>query len=358
MRWLKSLAIKRKTPDIPTVDYYFLGAMETHVSPDENCGAERPMARLGPHTFAHAGTLVIIRYATPDELVKIEAGSWTRVFYVIDDMLPIAAQCDELPETYRAKLADFARDVLPRILTHQPTIVAPSQAILDLFPERPRELLDPCILSVADEFSHFPAGSSSPAAPLRLAFLGTRSHARGIEFLVSVLEGLAAKRANVTTTLFFGKHLPRALSSLVGIDNRPALDWPQFRQFLARERYHVLLAPLPLSPFNAGRSITKIFDAAAVGACGLFSDRAPFRGAVTSGENGLLLADDPARWVAEILRLSENPSDALRLAKGGAALARQLGDPQRLRNFWIERMGLKSSKRFVTPFGDTTKSAK
>ena len=136
------------------------------------------------------------------------------------------------------------------------------------------------------------------------------------------------------------------------------LERKDSRQDIARERFHALLAPLPLSPFNAGRSITKIFDAAAVGACGLFSDRAPFRGAVTSGENGLLLADDPARWVAEILRLSENPSDALRLAKGGAALARQLGDPQRLRNFWIERMGLKSSKRFVTPFGDTTKSAK
>jgi glycosyltransferase involved in cell wall biosynthesis len=282
---------------------------------------------------------VIVRYVDEDESELIEQEEWTKVYYVLDDMLPIAEGCLELPAAYRQRLARFAHHVLPRILALSPIVVAPSPAILDLFPGRPRLRLDPCLLQEAADLSHFDA-VKGPRAPLKLAFLGTRSHGAGIDFLASALVDLAGRLPEARTTLFFGKHLPPALRRLGRIDNRQPLDWQEFRRFLAQERFHILLAPLPDTPFNAGRSITKILDAAAVGACGLYSDRRPFRGIVANGENGLLLPDDPSLWVGEIVRLAEDHASARRMAEAGAALARRLGDSQRLRRFWLERLGL------------------
>jgi hypothetical protein len=261
------------------------------------------------------------------------------VYYVLDDMLPIAARATDLPPEYRARLVRFVETVLPRIMALRPVIVAPSEAIRALFPGRTSEHLDPAALSIAPDHAHFD-GAVTPASPLKLAFLATRSHGAGAELLASVMEEVAARGLPYRLTLFFGRHLPRKLHRLPGIDNRPALNWPQFRAFVARERFHLLLAPLPDTPFNAGRSLTKVLDAASVGACGLFSDRAPFAGVIEPGRSGLLLPDQPEAWAREILRLGGDLQSAQAMAQGAAELARRVGDRGRVRRFWLERFGI------------------
>ena len=104
-------------------------------------------------------------------------------------------------------------------------------------------------------------------------------------------------------------------------------------------------APLPESPFNRGRSITKLMDVAAVGAVGLYADRAPFRPAVTHGHDGLLLSDEPRRWAEALIGLAVDSRSAAALAAGGLRLAAQRGDRRRLRRFWAGRLGLKDGKR-------------
>jgi hypothetical protein len=319
----------------PTVDYYFMAAAAPQVASGATPEPSRPIVRLGPYTFAHARRAVVFRYITPDELGRLRALDLERVYYLVDDMLPLAHACLELPAVYRCRLAQFTRDFLPRILDLNPRIIAPSNAILGLFPDRPREYLDPAFLAVASHHRHFAA-----AGPFRLAFLGTRSHSNGLDFLAPVLEKVLTGGRDVTFTSFFGRHLPARIARLPGVENHAPMPWIDYRARMAGERFHALLAPLPDTLFNRGRSLTKLMESAATGAALLASNRPPFSAAVESGRDGSLLGDDPGDWVREIRRLAAERDEARSLAEGGARLARRIGDPERLALFWRERLGL------------------
>ena len=62
----------------------------------------------------------------------------------------------------------------------------------------------------------------------------------------------------------------------------------------------LLLAPLSDTAVNAARAPVKAFDAARLGAAGLYADAAPYRGFVRAGVDGLLLPMDPEAWAAAI----------------------------------------------------------
>jgi hypothetical protein len=176
--------------------------------------------------------------------------------------------------------------------------------------------------------------------PFRIAFLGTRSHASGLEFLVPVLEAAVAVHSDMQVVLFFGRHLPKSLKGLPQVKNCRPLSWSRYKAVLQHERFHAVLAPLPDTPFNHGRSITKFLDVAAVGAAGLFSARRPFTDAVTDGVHGLLLPDDPVVWRESLLRLAKDLATARRLSEAARARARDIGDPARVRAFWRTRLGV------------------
>ena len=278
---------------------------------------------------------IIFRYVTSDELDRVHALRPERVYYVIDDMLPVADACSDLPEDYRHRLARFARNLLPLILDLNPTIVAPSDAILALFPDHACERLDPALLAIAPDLDHFAA-----SGPLRLAFLGTRSHADGLDFLAPVLEQVLTNGRDITLTVFFGRYLSARIARLPGVENHAPLPWIDYRARTEGARFHALLAPLPDTLFNRGRSLTKLMEAAATGATLVVSARLPFSAAIESGRDGLLMGDDPVDWVREIKRLAVDRGTARSLAEGSARVARRIGDPERLALFWRERLGL------------------
>ena len=160
-----------------------------------------------------------------------------------------------------------------------------------------------------------------------------------MEFLTPVLEHLRSL-GDMRCTVFFGKHLPARLKRLQYIDNREPLSWEQFKEFTAHERFHIVLAPLPDTLFNRGRSISKLMDTVAVGGAGMFSARAPFSGTITHNHDGVLLGDDVTVWCAEIRRLTANLQAALLLAQRAVTTAERVGSRKNLRRFWAERLGL------------------
>jgi hypothetical protein len=72
----------------------------------------------------------------------------------------------------------------------------------------------------------------------------------------------------------------------------------------------------------------KLIDAARCGAAGLYSDRPPYRGFVRDGQDGLLLDDEPAHWLAAIERLITDPEERQRLAAGARCRALALAEGQ------------------------------
>jgi len=320
---------------LPTADFYFRGPLRDLIAEaDTSADAIR---QIGPHCYACGANLVIIRYAAPDELASIAARRWESVRYIIDDLIPAAASSPELPADYRNRLADFAANRLPRILALHPTIVAPSKAILDTFPDHEGELLDPCCLALADNRHMQPTAWTHP---LRFAFLGTRSHEGSLDLVTAIADRLASRLPGSTVHLFFGKHLPKHLRGHPSIRNSPPLAWPQFRRWMADAQFHAALAPVQPTPFARARSITKVMDHAEVGAVGLYGREPPFSQAVTDGVNGRLISFDPDAWAECLIELAHHPDKAQAMAAAGIELARTRGNPARIRQFWMERLRL------------------
>ncbi len=118
------------------------------------------------------------------------------------------------------------------------------------------------------------------------------------------------------------------------------MSWTEFRGHLGANRYHIVLAPLPDTPFNSGRSLSKLMDAAGAGAAGLFSDRTPFRQVVSHGESGMLIGDDPRAWISVARSLLADRQATATLARNAAVLASRIGDPAILRAFWRRELAL------------------
>ena len=131
--WRKLFGSFANYQDIPTVDYYFLGALRDLVRAPNDTGSDRPILRCGPTTFVVGRRLVIVRYVSPKELTWIRRQAFEQVYYVIDDMLPIAEHCHDLPLAYRTRLARFARDTLPAILALNPPSSHPAKQFSSCF---------------------------------------------------------------------------------------------------------------------------------------------------------------------------------------------------------------------------------
>ena len=123
----------------------------------------------------------------------------------------------------------------------------------------------------------------------------------------------------------FGDHaINRHFRALPRVRILHPMRWPNFLAETGSGRIDILLTPLLASPFNAGRAPVKVIDAARSGAAGLYSDRAPYRGFVRDGIDGLLLDDQHASWLAGIERLIADPEERRRLAAGGRQRALEL----------------------------------
>ena len=61
----------------------------------------------------------------------------------------------------------------------------------------------------------------------------------------------------------------------------------------------------------------KFYDYARMGAAGIYTDVEPYRGFVRDGVDGLLLPNEPARWIDAIAGLAQPDGAALARLKAG-----------------------------------------
>src|SRR3546814_1163285 len=86
------------------------------------------------------------------------------------------------------------------------------------------------------------------------------------------------------------------------------MSWDNYLSHCRSLDGHIGLAPLLPSPFNAGRSHSKAYDIARCGAVGIYSTEGPYKQVILHAKNGMLLANEPQRWIDTILDLCENPA--------------------------------------------------
>jgi len=256
------------------------------------------------------GDLVVVcRYVPPSwrrPLEKRRPQLAGLVYFMDDDLLDAAAHAT-LAAPYAKKLATLAASQR-RWLESTVDAWWVSTAALAAKYER----LQPTVIPLAP-----PPALLDMRAAVRIVYHGTASHAAEIAWLHDVIAGVQERCPHTHFALFGDHAVNRRWRDLPRVAILHPMRWDSYLAFTASQPADIGLAPLLPGAFNAARGAVKFYDYARMGAAGVYTDTAPYRGFVRDGVDGLLLPNEPARWIDTIAELAAANGDLLARLKEG-----------------------------------------
>lgn len=157
---------------------------------------------------------------------------------------------------------------------------------------------------------------------VRVGYMGTFTHAEDLRMVLAPLR--AFLRAHADTVEFqlvgVGQTAP-CLGLFEGypvrvIEPPHGLHYPAFLQWFQKTiSWHIAIAPLRSTPFNACKSDLKYLDYTLLGIPGIYSDQPVYTGSVRQGETGLLADDTPQAWLGALNQLYASPGLRERLVR-------------------------------------------
>jgi len=296
-----------------TIDHFLRAPLEAQQAQILELDSARPPNATTQQDLLGAAAVVVVRYLPRPWLAclrQAHRGGIPLVLLMDDDLLdPKVLQ--DLPRPYRRRLQERITDRrrwVPKLFDRLLVTSAP--------------LARKYAGLGAEQLPLWPhARLLAPQARLQLAYLGTSVHTQEFLWLLPLLESLQQRQPHTHVDLFGDLGINRMFRHLPRVRILHPMAWSNYLAETGPGRIDLLLSPLLESPFNACRAPVKTIDAARSGAVGLYSDRPPYRGFVRDGIDGLLLADDQARWLAAIERLIDAPEERQRLAGAGRARA-------------------------------------
>ena len=253
--------------------------------------------------------VIVCRYASRPWLDALQASRarLARVAYFLDDDLPAIIRDTSLPHAVRSKVALHYGEHVDQLGALASEVWVSSAVLADRYGAvRPR-LLDP----LPEEDPPEPAGVEER----RLVYHGTDVHGPERRFVLDVARRLPALGCDARIEITGDRALRAACSDLPNVDVVPQLAWPDYRRTQAVARAAISLAPLFASEVNDARAPVKAFDAARLGAAGIFADAPAYRGFVRPGLDGLILPMEADIWAREISDLLADAPRRLELAR-------------------------------------------
>lgn len=262
----------------------------------------RADTRLAPGADAlQAGDLVVLsRYVPPlwrRQLQKRLAELAGLAYFMDDDLLDPAAHVG-LASTYARKLATLASSQRRWLEAHADAFWVSTPALAAKYAH-----LGPQLIPLAP-----PAALLVARPALRIVYHGTASHAAEIEWLHAVIAGVQQRCAHTAVELFGEHPVHRRYRDLPRVTVLHPMRWENYLAYTATHPAALGLAPLLPGAFNAARGAVKFYDYARMEAVGLYSDVEPYRGFVRDNVDGLLLPNDPQRWIDMLVALAQ-PGD-------------------------------------------------
>ncbi|MEA5400719.1 glycosyltransferase [Synechococcus sp. BA-124 BA4] len=154
-----------------------------------------------------------------------------------------------------------------------------------------------------------------------IGYHGTASHRQELLWLYPLILKVQERYSHTLIDLYGDEEMRRLYGSVPRVRVHQPVPWERYLQLTASQRLDCLLCPLMDNGFNRARAAVKFFDAARLGAAGLYSDKLPYSALVKHGEDGLLLSDQRDQWLNAIDRLLTNPQWCERLAKASRSRA-------------------------------------
>lgn len=315
---------------LPTVDYYLTprlrGLPAGSVYRFNSMTAESSASSLPDGTF-----VVIVRHAAPAWLrwLARHRGRWSGVAFLMDDDIPAAWTCGELPLGYRlwtsgrhARVRGLLAAVCDRVWMSNARLQA-------RYPESEARVLPPI-----EPFGQRPA---SPPGTRRWAYLGTHVHRREIEWLLPVVNAVQMRSEAFEFELFGAGRVERRFAALPRVRVRAPRPWPEFLRYCVSAQLAVGVAPLLPGRFNAMRTHVKLFDITRCGAAALLSRAEPY-GPELEEVAAALLPNDPATWIDAITELLEDDTRRGAVHARAAAWVDQAGREVDLSAWMRERL--------------------
>ena len=255
--------------------------------------------------------VVICRYASGPWIDALEAARprMARVALFMDDDLPAMMADETLPASVRGKVAEHFGRHAARLDGLVSEVWLSTPALAGRYPER---------ALVLEPLPESEPAAPAPADELRVVYHGADTHPEERAFVVEVARELARRGSPARVEVTGDARLRAAAAGLPNLEIVPQLAWPDYLAGQAGRSAALLLAPLSDTPVNAARAPVKAFDAARLGAAGLYADAAPYRGFVRTGADGLLLPMRPAAWAEAIEALLADPDRRRGLATAAA----------------------------------------
>jgi hypothetical protein len=299
-----------------TIDHFLRGPLESLGARIVEVDSGRRPDTASLQQLSGCRLLVLVRYLPRPWLAPVQRlrREGSEVAFLMDDDLLDPAVHAELPRVYREQLWRRVTRLHPQLPKLVDRLWVTSPALEQKYGHLGAERLP--LRPHPDLLAERPR--------LQLAYLGTSVHEAEFTWLLPLLETLQQRHTHTHVELFGDHALNRRFRPLPRVRILHPMRWPNYLAETGSGRIDILLTPLLASPFNAARAPVKVIDAARCGAAGLYSDRAPYRGFIRHGLDGLLLDDEPARWLAEIERLINDPGERRRLAEGGRQRALEM----------------------------------
>lgn len=314
--WSGSVAVLAPGP-LPTVDYY----VNPRLRALSECAVCHFDSRLfdGSAEMLPAGTFVIVvRHAAKRWLrwIAAESARWSGVAFLMDDDIPAAWSCRELPLDYRlwtsgqyAWVRRNLEKVCDRIWVSNERLQARYASV------RPQ------ILPPTEPFLR---RASAARGNRRWAYLGTRVHRQEIDWLLPVVAAVQARSPDYQFEIFGDRHIAKRFARIPRVKVLAPRPWPDFVSHCQSSEVAVGVAPLLPGAFNAMRSEVKIFDITRCGAVGVFTQVPPYVPALNDVA-AALLPNDPAVWVEAIAQLLEDDARRIDCYERASAWVAQAG---------------------------------
>ena len=316
---------------LPTVDYYLTPRLR-----ELPAGAVRKydsrVVNATPEQLPEGAFVIIVRHAAPAwlRLLARHRARWSGVALLMDDDLPNAWSCRELPLTYALWTSGrywrshrLLAAVCDRLWVSNTRLQA-------RYADRGAQVVTP--------MEPYPLPPASPSGTRRWAYLGTRTHQREIDWLLPVVAAVQARSALFGFELFGDARVARQFARVPRARVLPPRPWPEFVQYCRTTRLAVGVAPLLPGGFNALRSGVKLFDITRCGAAAVLSRVAPYAPELEEVA-AALLPNDPDAWVTAISGLLNDDERRIAAHARAAAWVAQAGRETDLLQMMRERVG-------------------
>ena len=294
-----------------STDYYLRDRLKAQPMPGRIVDIDSPphdCDLLGP-AGGQALMVVICRYASGAWLGALEAmpERLARVAFFMDDDLPLMMRDPALSAATRGKVAAHYGAYARRLGALAGEVWVSTPVLARRYAD-----LSPRLLAPMPE-----ADPPEPTAQAgrKVVYHGADVHGAERRFVMAVARRLAETGVDAEVEIVGDAALERSRGGLANVSIVPQLPWPGYLERARRQPAAISLAPLAASALNVARSPIKAFDAARLGAAGLFADMAPYSEFVHDGEDGLLLPMDVQAWADAIADLLARPARRLALAK-------------------------------------------